>query len=148
MRRPLWQFSTLVYSPITLTLMWSGAGIRSDDPGGYGDDFGHGTSVAGVLAAKDNSFGTVGIAPGAPIYSVKVLDSQDSGEDSNIICGINWMAAHSGIVRVANMSLVEQEDFRTDTYDCGRSNHDAVHYAICAATKKESSSWRPPATTP
>ena len=108
----------------------------SDDPGGYGDDFGHGTSVAGVLAAKDNSFGTVGIAPGAPIYSVKVLDSQDSGEDSNIICGINWMAAHSGIVRVANMSLVEQEDFRTDTYDCGRSNHDAVHYAICAATKK------------
>src|SRR5262249_47513107 len=38
------------------------------------DDLGHGTHVAGTIAARDNAIGVVGVAPGASLYAVKVLD--------------------------------------------------------------------------
>ncbi len=102
----------------------------SDDPTpGYGDVYGHGTFVAGVAAAKDNSFGVVGVAPGAPIYSVRALDADDSGEDSNIICALDWVAAHRNLVKVANMSLGGPE-YPNDNA-CGLRAHDPVHLAVC-----------------
>ena len=55
------------------------------------DDNGHGTHVAGIAAAKDNSIGVVGVAPGARLWAVKVLDSSGSGSISNIIKGIEYV---------------------------------------------------------
>jgi len=52
---------------------------------------GHGTHVAGVLAARDNARGVVGVAPGAPVTSVKVIGCNGPGFISNVIAGINWM---------------------------------------------------------
>jgi subtilisin len=43
------------------------------------DDNGHGTHVAGTIAAEDNGFGVVGVAPEAELYGVKVLDEEGSG---------------------------------------------------------------------
>jgi subtilisin family serine protease len=67
------------------------------------DDNGHGTHVAGILAALDNDIGVAGIAPGAELYAVKVLDRGGSGWMSDVIAGIGW-AADNGM-DVANMSL-------------------------------------------
>jgi subtilisin family serine protease len=106
----------------------------SDEPGSsYADDFGHGTAVAGVLAAKDNGFGVVGAAPGARLYAVKVLDAEDNGELSNIICGVDWVTAHRNEISVANLSL---EGPGTNDNDCGLKNDDALHYAICRSVAK------------
>jgi subtilisin family serine protease len=73
------------------------------------DDNGHGTHVAGLVAALNNTVGVVGIAPGAKPYCVKVLDSTGSGTDSNIIAGLNWVYSNWNLVspniRVVNMSL-------------------------------------------
>lgn len=52
------------------------------------NDNGHGTSVAGILAAEDNNIGVLGVAPEASIYAVKVLKSSGSGYTSDVIRGI------------------------------------------------------------
>jgi len=73
--------------------------------GGGDDDNGHGTHVAGTVAAKDNDIGVVGVAPGARLHAVKVLDSRGSGYTSWIIAGIDWVTARASTIEVANMSL-------------------------------------------
>lgn len=73
------------------------------------DDAGHGTHVGGIVAALNNSIDVVGVARGATLYAVKVLDNSGSGYDSDIISGLNWIVANaSGVtpkIRVINMSL-------------------------------------------
>lgn len=69
------------------------------------DGNGHGTHVAGTAAAIDNGVGVVGVAPGAPLYSVKVLDSRGEGSFSDVIAGIDWVTARADRIEVANMSL-------------------------------------------
>lgn len=69
------------------------------------DDHYHGTHVAGTIAALDNGDGVVGVAPGARLYAVKVLNSQGSGYTSWIVAGIDWVTARASTIEVANMSL-------------------------------------------
>lgn len=69
------------------------------------DDNGHGTHVAGIAAAIDNGFGVVGVAPGARLHSLKVLDSTGSGSVSQVIAGIDWITKHSELIDIANLSF-------------------------------------------
>ena len=72
---------------------------------GGDDDHFHGTHVAGTIGALDNGIGVVGVAPGARIWAVKVLSSSGSGYESQIVAGIDWVAANAATIEVANMSL-------------------------------------------
>jgi subtilisin family serine protease len=54
------------------------------------DDNGHGTHVAGVVAAGDNDFGVVGVAPEAELYALKALDETGSGYVSDVVAAIMW----------------------------------------------------------
>ncbi|NJD60297.1 MAG: peptidase S8/S53 subtilisin kexin sedolisin, partial [Anaerolineae bacterium] len=72
---------------------------------GGDDDHYHGTHVAGTIGALDNGIGVVGVAPGARLYPVKVLNKQGSGYSSWIIAGIDWVADNANTIEVANMSL-------------------------------------------
>ena len=73
------------------------------------DDNGHGTHVTGIVAALYNTIGVVGVAPNATPYCVKVLDSTGSGSDSDVMAGLDWVAAHAASVtppiRVVSVSL-------------------------------------------
>ena len=69
------------------------------------DDHGHGTHLAGVAAAKDNSFGVVGIAPGARLWAIKVLESSGTGEISTLIKGLDYINQKPNQVDVAVLSL-------------------------------------------
>lgn len=97
------------------------------------DGNGHGTHVAGTVAAK-NMNGIVGVAPGAPLWAVRVLASNGSGFLSWIVCGINWVANNASAkkIKVANMSL---GGGGADDGNCGAMNNDSMHKAICTAVK-------------
>ena len=72
------------------------------------DDHGHGTHVAGIIAAADNAFGTVGVAPGVKLWAVKVLTSDGQGKDENLVAALDWVIGKKreiGGQWVANMSL-------------------------------------------
>lgn len=69
------------------------------------DDNGHGSHVAGIIAAVNNSIGVVGVAPGAIVIPVKVLDRRGSGSYSVVIAGVDYVAANGNVGDVANMSL-------------------------------------------
>ena len=89
---------------------------------------GHGTHVSGTIGAIDNGNGVVGMAPGARIWPVKVLTDAGSGLNSDVICGIDYVTANASQIEVANMSL---GGAGTDDGNCGNSNDDAMHAAIC-----------------
>lgn len=77
------------------------------------DDHGHGTHVAGIVAALNNQIDTVGVAPGAELLAIKVLDSSGNGWDSNIIAGL-YQAYDMG-ADVINLSLGGEADCFADS---------------------------------
>lgn len=97
---------------------------------GGNDDNGHGTHVAGTIAALDNDIGVVGVAPGARLHAVKVLDRNGSGYMSYVIKGIDWATANAEVIDVVNMSLGGSGSDDTDGGDCNASK-DSLHLAIC-----------------
>ncbi|GLZ33611.1 hypothetical protein Lesp02_57990 [Lentzea sp. NBRC 105346] len=103
------------------------AGAKNCSTGRSAEDGnGHGTHVSGTIGALDNGIGVVGVAPGARIWPVRVLNNQGSGSFSAIICGIDYVTAHASEIEVANMSLGGSGSDSA----CG-SNKDAMHEAIC-----------------
>jgi subtilisin family serine protease len=87
------------------------------------DGDGHGTHVAGTIGAKNNGSGVVGVAPGARLWAVKVLDNNGNGTTDTVVCGLNWVAAHASTIEVANESLGGDG---SDTSNCGGAEHQAV----------------------
>jgi subtilisin len=101
------------------------------------DDQGHGTHVAGTVAARDNDIGVVGVAPDVTLYAVKVLDSTGNGDYASVICGVDWVTANAGPVgtpgkiQVANVSLGGPGTATPSNPDCTNASNDALHFAIC-----------------
>jgi subtilisin family serine protease len=103
------------------------AGAKNCSTGASANDGnGHGSHVSGTIAALDNGIGVVGMAPGARVWPVRVLNNAGSGTFSDIICGIDYVTAHASEIEVANMSLGGSGSDSA----CG-SNKDAMHEAIC-----------------
>jgi len=94
--------------------------IRDTSPD---DGNGHGTHVAGTIAALNNNIGVVGVAPGAPVVAIRVLDRRGSGTTSGVIAGVDHVAANGAPGDVANMSL-------------GGGVSDALDAAVVAAASK------------
>jgi Subtilase family len=69
------------------------------------DDNGHGSHVAGIAAAKDNSIGVVGEAPGARLWAIKVCDGSGECKISTQIKGIEYAIKHANEIDVLNISI-------------------------------------------
>ena len=127
-------------NPINIDVAIIDSGIDGDHPdlnvvGGvncvpgetsWEDQNGHGTHVAGTVAALDNGSGVVGVAPGARLWAVRVLNANGEGEFSDAICGIDWVTANADIIEIANMSLGGEGTVT------GCSNG-GFHQAVCAS---------------
>ncbi len=103
---------------------------RLREDGNYEDDHGHGTHVAGSVAALDNEFGVVGVAPKAALYAVKVLSADGSGSVSAIAAGIDW-AVDNGIP-IINMSLGSPQHSQTLKDACDNA-YAAGHLVVSSA---------------
>jgi subtilisin family serine protease len=80
------------------------------------DDNGHGTHVAGIIAALNNSIGVIGVGPKIDLYAIKVLNASGSGYLSDVIEGLDWAVSNG--MQVVNMSLGTDQDVQ--------SFHDAI----------------------
>lgn len=87
---------------------------------GADDENGHGSHVAGTVAAIQNSIGVVGIAPGASLYAVRVLDSRGSGWWTDVAEGISWCGDNG--MNIANMSLGGSASSIVETACVGAAN--------------------------
>ena len=77
--------------------------VQGENPNNYNDGHGHGTHVAGTVAAVDNDLGVVGVSPEAGLYAVKVLDNLGRGNWSTVVAGIEWAVEQN--IPILNMSL-------------------------------------------
>lgn len=95
---------------------------------------GHGTHVAGTVAAKDNAQDVVGAAPGAPITGVKVFGGcGTSGNESAVIAGVEWVTANAQKPAIANMSLGFSTSTDTPLDEAVKNSADSgIFYSIAA----------------
>jgi subtilisin len=92
----------------------------------YADENGHGTHVAGTIGARDNGSGVVGVAPGARLWAVRVLNANGEGEFSDAICGVDWVTRNAATIEIANMSLGGEASL-------DKCPGPSLHAAICAS---------------
>lgn len=97
-----------------------------------GDCHGHGTGVAGIIAARDNAEYTVGVAPGAPVTGVKVFSCAGITLPSLIVSGVDWVTANAVRPAVVNMSLGSLIPFPTVTTAVLNSAATGIFYAVAA----------------
>ena len=105
------------------------------DDGVPDDEFGHGTHVAGTIAAEDNNDGVIGVAPEANLWALKVLDNTGSGWYSDIIDALGWCVSNE--MEVANMSL--GGSFRSRALQQACDNAYKAGVLLVAAAGNESS---------
>jgi subtilisin family serine protease len=112
-----------------------GINCSSSNRAAWRDGNNHGTHVAGTVGAIDNGSGVVGVAPGVRLWAVKILDNHGEGLLSWYVCGLDWIASQRDpndssrpLIEAANMSVAK---WGSDDGNCGRTNHDVLHAAIC-----------------
>lgn len=109
-----------------------------------GDQNGHGTHVAGTIAAKANGVGVIGVAPGALVVSVRVLDRYGSGSTSGVIAGVEYVADNGQSGDVANMSLGGSVSNALDDAVLGAAAG-GVRFVLAAGNDSESAENHSPA---
>ena len=102
------------------------------------DENGHGTHVAGIIGAKNNTFGVLGIASGASLVSLRVLDKDGEGLLSNIIQALAYVNNNASPGDVVNMSVGDDEGISA-TLDQQVRNTAAqgIYIAIAAGNEKQ-----------
>ena len=95
------------------------------------DCHGHGTHVAGTVAASDNNLDVVGVAPGARLTGVKVLGCGGTGSTSGVMKGVDWVTANAVKPAVANLSLGGSASTALDNAIKASANS-GVFYSIAA----------------
>ncbi|MCP3982166.1 MAG: S8 family serine peptidase [bacterium] len=94
-----------------------------------GDPHGHGTHVAGVAAAIDDEHGIHGVAPGARLWSLRVVDSSGEAQTSDVLSALDYVIDHAAELEVVNLSFGGPG---TDDHQCGAVSGDPLHQAICS----------------
>ncbi len=102
--------------------------------GPNGDCHGHGTHVAGTLAAKDNRSAVVGVAPGARLTGVKVLDCYGGGAESDVIAGVDYVTRRARDTAGPDVATMSFEGPVSRAIDAAvrRSARSGVLHAVAA----------------
>lgn len=109
------------------------------------DENGHGTHVSGTIAALNNSIGVIGVAPGAPVVAVRVLNRRGSGTNSGVIAGVDYVGQVGQPGDVANMSLGGGVSQALDDAVIAASNVRGVKFALAAGNETDNANNHSPA---
>ena len=107
------------------------------------DGSGHGTHVAGTVGAIDNEIGVIGVAAGATVVPVKVLDRRGSGSYSGVIAGVDFVGSRSDC-DAANMSL--GGGFSQALNDAVEAASSACPFALAAGNESTDAGTKSPAS--
>jgi len=107
-------------------------GVASAD-----DENGHGTHVAGIIGAKNNTFGVLGVASGASLVSLRVLDKDGNGVLSSIIQALGYVNANGHAGDVVNLSLGEDSVSAILDQQVQSTASRGIYVAIAAGNDKE-----------
>ena len=106
-------------------------GVNTIDDTHWGSDgSGHGTHVAGTVAALDNEVGVVGVGPKIGLYAVKVLSDGGSGSVASVVAGIEWAVGED--IPILNMSLGGSSSSTTLKDACDAAYEDG-HLLVASA---------------
>ncbi|HKI49283.1 MAG TPA: S8 family serine peptidase [Desulfobacteria bacterium] len=109
------------------------------------DGNGHGTHVAGTIAAIDNSIDVVGVAAGTVVHPVRVLNNSGSGTIDGVVAGVDWVAANASPGDCANMSLGGSGHWQS-LHDAVLNAADAgIRFAIAAGNSGNDAELHEPA---
>ena len=112
------------------------------------DENGHGTHVAGIIGANNNKIGVLGIASGATLVSLRVLDKEGNGLLSSIIQALAYINLHASAGDVVNMSVGNDEGVSTALDDQVKiTAAKGIYIAIAAGNEKELANKYSPART-
>lgn len=117
-------------------------GKDANDPN---DANGHGTHVAGTIAAINNEDGVIGVAAGATVISVRVLNRRGSGSFSGVIAGVEYVGANGQAGDVANMSLGGGVSQALDDAVVKASNDSGVIFCLAAGNESDDANNHSPA---
>lgn len=109
------------------------------------DQHGHGTHVAGTIAAINNKIGVVGVASGANVVAVRVLNRRGSGSTSGVIAGVDYVGSIGKLGEVANMSLGGSPYQLLDDAVINASNASGVKFVLAAGNEGDDANNHSPA---
>lgn len=107
----------------------------------YGDQYGHGTHVAGIIGAKDDGIGVTGEAPGVRLWSVRVVNSQGGSSSSAMLCGINWLTANAPSLGIKVVNASMGLFGKPEDNNCGWTAGDVLHQALCSSVTTAGITW-------
>ncbi len=108
------------------------------------DDQGHGTRCAGIAAARNNPIGTVGVAEGARLWAVKVVDATGSGTVADVISGIDYVTEHVDEIEATNLSLGLKKEHKAFAEAINNSVEKGMCFGVAAGNNKEATyTWTP-----
>ena len=93
----------------------------------WNDTHGHGTALAGVLGAKRNGQGIIGVAPGADLYSVRVFADEIVVSEETVLCGLQWVYDNAEKIDVALVAFNRPDGLPVDS-NC---DSDKLRQVIC-----------------
>jgi subtilisin family serine protease len=111
------------------------------------DDLGHGTHIAGIAAAMDNSFGVLGVAPGAKLWAIKVCDVNGNCPLSSQIKAIQYVNEHADEIDIVNLSIENPQSDKLDKA-ITESISKGLIYVVAAGNSNTNISSTSPARVP
>ena len=112
------------------------------------DDDGHGSHVAGIIGARKDGQGVVGVAPGARLWALKALDKDGNGSWSQIIAAVDYVTKHSDQISVVNMSLSDTDQSKALDRAIDRSVDAGVTYVVAAGNDARDAKIETPSNHP
>ncbi|WP_458743742.1 S8 family peptidase [Candidatus Nitrosocosmicus sp. T] len=111
------------------------------------DDLGHGSHIAGIAAAKDNSMGILGVAPGAKLWAIKVCDVNGNCPLSSQIKGLQYVNEHADEIDIVNLSIENPPSDKLDK-TITESLSKGLIYVVAAGNSNINTSLTSPARIP
>ncbi|MCF1429253.1 MAG: S8 family serine peptidase [Shewanella sp.] len=116
-----------------------GFSVFKDGPdAGMDDESGHGTHVSGIIAALNNDIDVVGVAAGATVVPIKVLNSFGVGSWSGVVAGLDYVAAHAKPGDCINISLGGSHNDDVEAAVIRAADRSGAFIAVAAGNESES----------